>query len=56
MMITDPIVIEWVKAQGEWIQWAAPILGIVSVIGIAQWLKSRNRRIVVIDDQTHSGR
>ena len=56
MMITDPIVIDWVKAQGEWIQWAAPIAGILSVIGIAQWLKTRNRRIVVIDDTTHSDR
>ena len=56
MMITDPIVLDWVKAQGEWIQWAAPIAGILSVIGIAQWLKTRNRRIVVIDDTTHSDR
>ncbi len=56
MMITDPIVIDQVKAQGEWLQWAAPITGILLVIGIAHWLKTRNRRIVVIDDGTHSGR
>ena len=56
MMITDPVVIDQVKAQGEWLQWVAPITGILLVIGIAHWLKTRNRRIVVIDDETHSGR
>ena len=56
MMITDPVVIDQVKAQGAWIQWAAPIAGILLVIGVAHWLKTRNRRIVVIDDGTHSGR
>jgi YjbE family integral membrane protein len=43
MMIEDPIVVDWVKAQGEWIAWAAPIAGILLVIGIAQWMKRRSR-------------
>jgi YjbE family integral membrane protein len=43
MMIEDPVVVDWVNAQGAWIRWAAPIAGIVVVIGIAQWLKSRSR-------------
>ena len=53
MMITDPVVIDEVKAQGAWLQWAAPIAGILLVIGIAQWLKSRHRGAVVIEDRTH---
>jgi YjbE family integral membrane protein len=43
MMIEDPVVVDWVNAQGAWIRWVAPIAGIVIVIGIAQWLKSRSR-------------
>ncbi len=43
MMITDPVVADWVKAQGFWIQWVAPIVGILLVIGPAYWLKRRNR-------------
>ena len=43
MMIEDPVVVDWVKAQGDWVKWAAPIAGILLVIGIARWLKSRSR-------------
>ena len=35
-------VAEWVKAQGPWLQWAAPIAGILIVIGPAYWLKRRH--------------
>jgi YjbE family integral membrane protein len=42
MMITDPVVADWVKAQGPWLQWAAPIAGILVVIGPAYWLKRRH--------------
>ena len=41
MMITDPVVADWVKAQGAWLQWTAPIAGILVVIGLAYWLKRR---------------
>lgn len=43
MMITDPVVVDRVNAQGVWLQWAAPIAGILFVIGLAQWMKTRRR-------------
>ncbi len=55
MMITDPVIVDRVNAQGAWVQWAAPIAGILLVIGLAQWLKMRNRDTAVLEDKTHAG-
>ena len=37
----DPVVVDRVNAQGARLHWAAPIAGILLVIGIAQLLKRR---------------
>ena len=56
MMITDPVMVgDRVNAQGAWVQWAAPIAGILLVIGLAQWLKTRKRDTAVLEDKTHAG-
>jgi YjbE family integral membrane protein len=41
MMVEDPAIEGWVKAQGAWPHWVFPIAGIAIVIGIAKWLKLR---------------
>ena len=43
MMTSDPVVADWVTAQGPWMHWAALIAGILLVIGPPYWLKRRNR-------------
>jgi len=43
MMIEDPVIVDWVAGAGHWMHWAAPIAGIVAVIGIAKYLKLRQR-------------
>lgn len=55
MMITDPVVVDRVNAQGVWVQWAAPIVGILLVIGPARWLKMRNRGTVGLEDEPRPG-
>ena len=55
MMITDPVVVDRVNAQGAWLQWAAPIAGILLVIGIAQWLKRRQPASAVLEEHHHPG-
>ena len=44
-----------VNAQGAWLQWAAPIVGIVLVIGIAQWLKRRQPASATLEGHHHPG-
>lgn len=53
MMITDPVVVDRVIAQGAWIQAAAPIAGVLLVIGIAQWLKRRQPASAMLGEHHH---
>ena len=46
------VVADRVTAQRVRLQWAAPYAGILLVIGIAQWLKIRNRSTVAMDERS----
>jgi len=40
LIVEDAALIDWVHARASWLSWAAPLVGIVLVVGIAKWLQS----------------
>jgi YjbE family integral membrane protein len=41
MIVGDTAIVEWVTANAHWLEWAAPVAGIVLVVGVAKWLQGR---------------
>jgi YjbE family integral membrane protein len=41
MAVTDPSVVDWVKANVHWLEWIAPAVGAVLVVGIGKALARR---------------
>jgi len=41
LIVEDAALIDWVHARASWLSWAAPLVGIVLVVGIAKRLQSR---------------
>jgi YjbE family integral membrane protein len=41
LIVEDSALVNWVHAQAPWLSWAAPVAGIVLVVGLARWLRSR---------------
>jgi predicted tellurium resistance membrane protein TerC len=44
MIVEDTAVVGWVKANAHWLDWVAPLAGIVLVVGVAKWLQRRQAR------------
>ena len=44
LVVEDSAVIDWVHAHAAWLTWAAPIAGVVLVVGSAKWLQARRAR------------
>jgi YjbE family integral membrane protein len=50
MLVTDPVVKDWVDAHAAWLHWAAAGAGAVFVVALGKWLAARaeaGRRAVV---------
>jgi YjbE family integral membrane protein len=41
MAVTDPALIEWVKANAHWLDWIAPALGAIAVVVVGKALAKR---------------
>ncbi len=41
MLVTDPVVKDWVDANAAWLHWAAPAAGAVFVVAVGKWLAAR---------------
>ena len=41
MLVTDPVVKDWVDANAAWLHWAAPAAGAVFVVAAGKWLAAR---------------
>jgi YjbE family integral membrane protein len=41
MAVTDPAVVEWVKANAHWLDWVAPVIGAVLVVTTGKLLARR---------------
>ena len=44
LCIDDTTIADWVDTHAAWLDWAAPIAGVVLVVGIAKWRTARRRR------------
>jgi YjbE family integral membrane protein len=44
LIVEDSALVNWVHAQAPWLSWAAPVAGIVLVVGLARWLRSRRHK------------
>jgi predicted tellurium resistance membrane protein TerC len=44
LIVEDMAVVDWVHAHAAWLTWAAPIAGVLLVVGPAKWLQSRHGR------------
>lgn len=44
MGITDPVIMQWVEENAEWLHWAAPAAGAVMVVLVGKWLAGRAAR------------
>ena len=43
LIVEDSGIVDWVHAHAPWLSWGGPIAGIVLVVGVSRWLKSRHR-------------
>jgi len=37
LLVEDAAVAPWIAAHARWLEWAAPVAGVVIVLGVAQW-------------------
>ena len=44
LIVDDSAIVEWIHAHAAWLTWAAPVIGIVLVVGPAKWLEGRQTR------------
>jgi YjbE family integral membrane protein len=42
LVVDDSAIVEWVETHAPWLHWAAPIAGVLLVIGLAKWLQRRH--------------
>ena len=51
MLISDPVVKDWVDANAAWLHYAGPVAGAVFVVAVGKWLaKRRVEAPVELDD------
>jgi YjbE family integral membrane protein len=43
LIVEDAALVDWVHLHAAWLSWAAPVAGIVLVVGVSKWLRSRRR-------------
>jgi len=41
LIVEDSALVDWVHARASWLSWAAPLAGVVLVVGVSKWLRSR---------------
>jgi len=41
MLVTDPVVKDWVDANAAWLHWAAAVAGAIFVVALGKWLAAR---------------
>jgi hypothetical protein len=39
--VTDPAVLEWIKANAHWLDWIGPVVGAVAVVAVGKALAKR---------------
>ena len=44
LIVDDSAIVEWIHAHAAWLTWAAPVIGIVLVVGPAKWLEGRGTK------------
>ncbi len=44
LIVEDAALVDWVHARAPWLSWAAPLVGVVLVVGVAKWLQARRHR------------
>jgi len=42
LIVEDSAIVGWVATHAHWLHWAAPIVGVALVIGLAKWLQRRH--------------
>ena len=43
LFVEDSAIVDWVHAHAHWLNWAAPLVGVVLVVGVAKWIQSRRK-------------
>jgi len=41
LIVEDSALVDWVHARAAWLSWAAPLAGVVLVVGVSKWLRFR---------------
>src|SRR5580765_4708917 len=41
LIVEDSAIVDWVHARAAWLSWAAPLGGVVLVVGVSKWLRFR---------------
>ena len=44
LIVDDSAIVDWIHAHAAWLTWAAPVIGIVLVVGSAKWLEARRTK------------
>ena len=59
MLVTDPVVKDWVDANIAWLHWAAPAAGAILVVAVGKWLAARaeaaQKEVVDLGEGSESG-
>jgi len=59
MLVTDPVVKDWVDANIAWLHWAAPAAGAIFVVAVGKWLAARaeaaHKEVVDLGEGSESG-
>ncbi len=59
MLVTDPVVKDWVDANTAWLHWAAPAAGAIFVVAVGKWLAARaeaaHKEVVDLGEGSESG-
>jgi len=59
MLVTDPVVKDWVDANIAWLHWAAPAAGAILVVAVGKWLAARaeaaHKEVVDLGEGSESG-
>jgi YjbE family integral membrane protein len=52
LVVEDSAVVDWVHAKAAWLDWAAPVAGVVLVIAVAKWLEGRRAERIASESNT----
>ena len=55
MMISDPVVKDWIDANAGWLHYAGPAAGAVAVVAVGKWLAKRHEEAPVVLDDLAAG-